>query len=136
MDSDAMLPIEDRDRIAPDLLHVLARHVSGDPGLSAIERGVELIAAGPEVVRARDHVLRIGGINFDVRLVVRKRVVAIETHVSCAARSDGALDLRVRAMLLVEAGDVDGPLRRVAFRETRPRLNRSGQSEAEHECEW
>src|SRR5713226_516332 len=102
MDSDAMLPIEDRDRIAPDLLHLLARHVSGDPGLSAIERRVELIAAGPEVVRARDHVERVVGIDFDVWLVVRKRVVAIETHVGCAARCDGALDLRMRSVLLVE----------------------------------
>ena len=108
MDCHAVPPVKHGDRIAPDLLRLFSRHVAGRPGLPAIECRIELIAARSVVVRARDHVARIGRVDFDVRLVVRERVVAVELYV---ARAGGhAFDLGLRSVLLIEASDVDRAL--------------------------
>jgi hypothetical protein len=134
VDRRPVFPVEDSDRIAADLQRLLDRHVPGRPRLPAVERRVVLVATRAVVVRARDHVQRVCGIDLDVRLVVRKWVVAVEIRVG-SARGRRALVIPVRSVLLVIAGDVRGSrpfLRHAALRKRRACAHASGQYDAEH----
>src|SRR6185436_6625040 len=103
MDRNVVLAVERRHRVAAGPLRRLARHVPRLPVLASVEARVELVAARPEVVRAGDQVQRVDRVDGNLRLVVRERIVAVELHVR-RCLGNAALQLRLRSMLLIEAG--------------------------------
>ena len=102
-----MLAVENGDGVAPVHLRGLPRHVPSRPGRPPVLARVELVAAGPVVVRTRHHVVGVDGIDLDVGLIVRERFVAVEVRVLAAALGY-AFKLRVGPVLLVVPGDVHG----------------------------